>query len=171
MTCLNNAAVSGCYNGTPVVLHYTYDNSGQPQVRITDIAGAVVAGANAANTRVGDCPPIPRPIISSGLNLASGTLAATYDPVGHGATWTAPAGYYLQSFTVTVLRGSGLPSGTDHVTVTNTKTGQTLHMLQGETRSWSVGQEVNENEYLYGIFTVACTGNAACGIHWTGQVA
>lgn len=62
--CLNNTAVAGCYSdGTnapaSVVIHYSYDNQGQPAVHITDVAGAVVAGATLANTTVGQCAMIP----------------------------------------------------------------------------------------------------------------
>lgn len=57
--CLNNTAVAGCYNspGGPVsvTIHYTYDNAGAPGMHITDITGAVIAGATAANTSVGAC--------------------------------------------------------------------------------------------------------------------
>lgn len=63
--CKNNEAVLGCYNdGTnppqTVTVHYTYDGAGQPAVHITDLAGAVVAGATAANTSLGSCS-VPSP--------------------------------------------------------------------------------------------------------------
>jgi hypothetical protein len=58
--CFNNTAVLGCYddlNGNidSVVIHYTYDGSGAPAVRITDLAGTVIAGADLTNTTVGAC--------------------------------------------------------------------------------------------------------------------
>lgn len=58
--CLNNTAVIGCYkDGTnppqSVVIHYAYDNEGQPAVHITDLAGVVVADATVANTSLGAC--------------------------------------------------------------------------------------------------------------------
>lgn len=62
--CYTNTAVAGCYSdGTnppvSVVIHYIYDNAGQPAVRITDLAGAVVAGADLTNTTVGACALAP----------------------------------------------------------------------------------------------------------------
>lgn len=59
--CFDNATVVGCFNDgvnppQSVVVHYTYDNLGAPAVRITNAAGAVVAGATAANTTPGACP-------------------------------------------------------------------------------------------------------------------
>lgn len=170
MACLNNAAVLGCYNGTPVVLHYTYDNSGQPQVRITNLAGTVIAGATVANTVVGECVPVHTMLDSSGLNIASGTFSPSFDPDNNGATWTPPVGFRLQSFTVTALRGTGVPNATNFVRVTFGLTGQRRFLLQGETVSWSVAQQVESNEYITSSITVACIGNAAAGIHWVGQI-
>lgn len=59
--CLNNTSVVGCFNNglvnIPVVIHYTFDNLGAPQVRVTDgITGDVVAAATSANTTPGACP-------------------------------------------------------------------------------------------------------------------
>jgi hypothetical protein len=56
--CYTNTAVAGSYNDpvngpTPVVIHYTYDNQGDPQVHITDVAGVVIADADDSNTTVG----------------------------------------------------------------------------------------------------------------------
>ena len=57
--CRNNTSVPGCYDNagtkTNVVIHYTFDNAGQPAVRITDTAGVVIAAATAANTVPGSC--------------------------------------------------------------------------------------------------------------------
>lgn len=164
MTCLNNAAVLGCYNGTPVVLHYTYDNSGQPQVRITDLAGAVIPAATSANTVLGECVASQKLLTIGGVNIAGGTYATDFAPGGTGSTWTPAT--VVQAFTVTALRGTGLPNGTDHVKVTNTATNTVIHMLLGETRTWSVQQDVSGNEALNNQFTVECLGNSAAGIHY-----
>lgn len=63
--CFNNTAVAGCYTGgaapVSVVIHYIYDNVGTPSVVITDISGAVVAGATLANTTAGACA-LPSPV-------------------------------------------------------------------------------------------------------------
>lgn len=62
--CLNNTTVLGCYTGgagpVSVVIHYAYDNQGAPAVRITDLAGAPIAGATLANTSAGACA-VPSP--------------------------------------------------------------------------------------------------------------
>lgn len=60
MSCHNNTAVPGCFSDgvnppASVVVHYTYDGAGQPAVRITDVAGAVVAAADLTNTSIGAC--------------------------------------------------------------------------------------------------------------------
>lgn len=57
--CRNNTSVPGCFDNagvkTNVVIHYTFDDAGQPAVRITDTAGVIVAAATAANTVPGAC--------------------------------------------------------------------------------------------------------------------
>jgi hypothetical protein len=61
--CRDVGVVLGCYNdGTApvtVAIHYTHDHQGAPAVRITDLAGAVVAGATLANTALGACHVAP----------------------------------------------------------------------------------------------------------------
>jgi len=57
--CYDYSAIPGCYNDgtirTSVVIHYYTDFNGQPASRITDIAGAIVVGADASNTSPGAC--------------------------------------------------------------------------------------------------------------------
>ena len=60
MTCLNNTTILGCYERNPgefenVVLHYIYDNQGQPAVVVTNLEGDVEPSADPSNVRVGAC--------------------------------------------------------------------------------------------------------------------
>jgi hypothetical protein len=62
-SCKDTSAVVGCYTGgaapVSVTIHYTYDYNGAPQVHITDLSGAVIAGATLANTSLGACQVAP----------------------------------------------------------------------------------------------------------------
>jgi hypothetical protein len=116
--CLNNAAVIGCYSdGTnapvSVVIHYSYDNEGQPAVHITDLAGAVVAGATLANTTVGQCAMIPPDVEWEELCdvQANGSSTpfmrrtiTTFD--GLGAPTVAVADFALDQVTAYTLTGT-----------------------------------------------------------------
>lgn len=63
--CRDVVAIAGCFNDgvnppVTVMVTQTHDHQGAPAVRITDVAGAVVAGATAANTTLGACT-LPSP--------------------------------------------------------------------------------------------------------------
>jgi hypothetical protein len=61
MECRNANLQVGCYTDpvtqiqTQVFIHAIDDFNGKPQLRIIDLAGDVVAGADATNTKIGDC--------------------------------------------------------------------------------------------------------------------
>jgi hypothetical protein len=63
--CRDSGVVLGCFAAggaalpVTVAIHYEYDYAGAPAVRITDLAGAPVAGATLANTTLGACAIIP----------------------------------------------------------------------------------------------------------------
>lgn len=62
--CLNNTSVVACFNDgvnppSSVVIHYTFDNLGAPQARITDVDGTVIPTATLANTSPGACAVSP----------------------------------------------------------------------------------------------------------------
>lgn len=172
--CYNNSAVVGCYTNaagvsTSVVIHYTYDANGNPGVHITDSSGTVIPGASLANTVPGACatPVATRTVNGGGLNLGSGTLAASYG-LG-GTTWSPPAApAKLQAFTVTVLVADNVPNGANTVTVAFAKTGTTLHMVAGQSLTWSISQDngLTADQLDPGI-TVTTNGNSAATVNWT----
>jgi hypothetical protein len=176
--CYDNTAFAGCHtdaggNRVPVVIHYRYDTNGAPAVRITDLAGAVVPAATLLNTTPGACPAAveQRRVYGGGINIASGTFAASFDPNGNGTSWGwAPtAGLMLQSFTVTALR-AGAPGSANSVRVRFGATGSEVFLTQGQTYTWSVAQDAGAfSEAIDTDFRVDVLGNAAASIAWTEQ--
>jgi len=174
-SCLTTSAVVGCFSGQPVVIHYTYDNQGTPVVRITNLVGTVVPGANLINTTPGPCTPVPatsvRELRHRGVNIASGTASPGYAPTGAGSTWTyVPfvSGARLQSVTVTALVG-GLPSTTNRISVVSA-TAPALFLAPNQTTTWSVAQDLGTvAEALHPTIQVVCIGNSAATVHWTEE--
>jgi len=101
----------------------------------------------------------------NGLNFASGSLTADYDPTGNGPIWTAPP--RLQSFTVIVRKAGNTPGGANVVLV-GLPSGK-YYLTQGNTRTWSVAQDASGNEFLTEGHTVEAIGDAAFDVIWTVQ--
>lgn len=178
-TCGDAAVTSviGCHNGAiPAVLHYVHATPGSPPVVIiTSASGALIPGATGANTVPGACVipdvPVQARILGGGINIASGTQTAAYDPDGNGASWSwnPSAGPILQSFTVTALR-AGTPASGNTVIVRFGPTGSRVYLAQGQTFTWSVAQDDgNTAEIFDQEFRVDTVGNAAANIIWTEQ--
>lgn len=168
--CTTTNVVPGCFDGTPVMIHVTDDGLGKSATRIIDISGDIVVGADATNTEPGACRPLTFPALrTDGQNISSGTFDPVFFPSGGATnTWShSPGGGRLQSVTVTAQR-AGLPNSGNTIKIT-LASGRELFILQGQSHTWSVGQDnADTSESIDGVIVTAA-GNAAASIVWTEQ--
>lgn len=125
--------------------------------------------------RVEVCSPTtfsPRRVVPRGVNIASGSASALFDPLGNGSSVSVVAGVgvRVQSVTVTGFAGSSIPGG-DYVRVTLYGAEQ-FFLLSGMSFTWSVSQDAGGfAEYISdGDVVVECFGDSAAGVIWTEEM-
>lgn len=101
-TCLDHNIITGCYSGTPVLIHVRDDGAGKPALRIVDLNGDIVAGADGTNTVPGPCQAVPTPVTFSVTRETSATTQAAGSY--RSASVTALSGDV-------VINGAAVPAG------------------------------------------------------------
>lgn len=99
MECRDSNIQVGCYTDpvtkikVPVLIHSIDDFSGKPQLRIINVEGDIVAGANTTNTVAGecDCSPIQFATLKTQTSLAlpAGLKSVTVRNKGAGSVYVA----------------------------------------------------------------------------------
>ena len=104
MDCSKISSALGCHNGDNVVVHYKYGAHGEaPEVRITNLAGAILPAADLSNTTLGACPlpgvsylffratgpqTVNAPYRSVSFTAFSADCTINGEPVPAGFSWT-----------------------------------------------------------------------------------
>jgi hypothetical protein len=178
-TCTDFTTELVCYddgagNKQTLVAHYEYGKSAigstiLVSTRFTVPDGTVV-DTSAGTVTMGACPvvPVQRTINHEAQNFAAGTFAASHDPLGNGAAWVYPGAGLLQSVTVTVLE-AGTPGSGNSVQIKQGAAGTVVHMVKGQTLTWSVAQDTM-NEVLDPSFDINALGNSAFVVSWTEEL-
>lgn len=99
MGCRDSNIQVGCYTDpvtqikTPVLLHSIDDFAGKPQLRVIDINGEIITGADATNTVAGECGCSP--VFShtfrtqTSVTLPAGLKSVTVRNKGNGSVYVA----------------------------------------------------------------------------------
>jgi hypothetical protein len=163
---------TGALPTIPVTIHYEYRRATTGEtvlykVRYTDAGGVIYLPPAGWTVKSGDSKTSAfKTLLTAGINLASGTLTPTYDPIGNGASKNLNTISKLKAFSVTVIDG-GVPNSGDAVSVTFAASATKVYLLPGQTNSWSVASNGAEwNEILGNAVTIACVGNSAATVTW-----
>ena len=178
MDCIDMEVMEGCASDgvsfVSVKIHTEYRRAASGEIvpyktRYTLADDSIFALPLGWSVTPGACvaPAANKKLQSFGLNIASGTLAAAYDPDGNGTSWSWAGPERLQSYTVTALR-AGAPNSGNTVEV-KFSVGRIL-LAQGQTFTWSVAQDPDRREEIVPDFAVVCSGNAAANIGWTEEI-
>jgi hypothetical protein len=142
-SCTTTNVVTGCFNGTPVLIHVTDDGLGAPATRIIDVAGNIVAGADATNTTPGVCPAVPvlREVLVY-MERNGGTVTVADIVANTGAI-------AIHSITVKQISGRGSVAA---------DSGSGVPLDAGETWSWSAVSPDNTDTLNASVLTLDAGG-------------
>jgi hypothetical protein len=163
---------AGVLQPAALTIHYEYRRavSGETvlyKVRYTDAVGAPYVPPAGWTVKPGPARVSTfKTLNTAGINIASGTLTPSYDPLTNGTSKNLNTVAKLKAFSVTVI-DTGLPNSVDTVSVTFAASGTKVYLMANQSQSWSVASNGAEwNEILSNAITIACTGNSAAAVSW-----